>query len=187
MYHFCSRIWVLITVLILSSIWNLVYAVGIGLLLASLMFMKKIGELTGASVKIKAWKKEVPWPDEKDFPKQMLEEVFIKHLEGTLFFGATAKFTQIAQQLPATASTLVLRLDKVPYMDQSGLYAVENLLIEMAQKKKTVVMVGVQTQPKYMMERIDIIPDLVSKDKIFDTFTDCMHWMHAAVKDEHPS
>lgn len=178
-----SEVFVLITVLILSSVWNLVYAVGIGLLLASLMFMKKIGDLTGASVKIKGWEKEASWPDEKSFPENLKEEVFIKHLEGPLFFGATAKFTQIAQQLPPTISTLVIRLDKVPYMDQSGLYAIENLLIEMVQKKKTVVLVGVQTQPKYMMERIDIIPDLVPRDKIFDTFTTCMHWMHKNVKD----
>lgn len=179
-----SEAFVLIIVLILSSVWNLVYAVGIGLLLASLMFMKKIGDLTGDSVKIKAWQKEAPWPDEKAFPLKLKEEVFIKHLEGPLFFGATAKFTQIAQQIPSTVSTLVVRLDKVPYMDQSGLYAIENLLIEMAQKKKTVVMVGVQAQPKYMMERIDIIPDLVSKDKIFDTFKSCVRWMHKTVKDE---
>jgi len=37
---------ILIVVLVLSSIWNLVYAVGIGLVIASLMFMKKIGDLT---------------------------------------------------------------------------------------------------------------------------------------------
>ena len=72
---------VLITVLVLSSVWNLVYAVGIGLLLASLMFMKKIGDLTGASVKIEALEKEVAWPDEKAFTHQLKEEVFIKHLE----------------------------------------------------------------------------------------------------------
>ena len=71
---------VLITVLVLSSVWNLVYAVGIGLLLASLMFMKKIGDLTGASVKIEALEKEVAWPDEKAFTHQLKEEVFIKHL-----------------------------------------------------------------------------------------------------------
>ena len=157
---------VLITVLVLSSVWNLVYAVGIGLLLASLMFMKKIGDLTGASVKIEALEKEVAWPDEKAYSHELREEVFIKHLKGPLFFGATAKFTQTAQQIPTSASTLILRLDKVPYMDQSGLYAVENLLLDLVRNKKTILMVGLQEQPQYLMERIDIIPDLVPKEKI---------------------
>ena len=176
---------VLITVLVLSSVWNLVYAVGIGLLLASLMFMKKIGDLTGASVKIEALEKEVAWPDEKAYSHQLKEEVFIKHLEGPLFFGATAKFTQTAQQIPTSASTLILRLDKVPYMDQSGLYAIENLLLDLVRNKKRVLMVGLQEQPQYLMERIDIIPDLVPKEKIFNKFADCMQWLHAKAKSEN--
>lgn len=120
-----TEVIILIVVLVLSSIWNLVYAVGIGLVIASLMFMKKIGDLTAASFNVKSLQKEASWKDEKSFPKGLKEEVFIKHLEGPLFFGSTAKFTETAKQIPTTASTLVIRLDKVPYIDQSGLYALE--------------------------------------------------------------
>ena len=49
---------VLFVVLILSSVWNLVYAVGIGLVIASLMFMKKLGDLTSESLNVKPLKKE---------------------------------------------------------------------------------------------------------------------------------
>ena len=109
-----TEVIILIVVLVLSSIWNLVYAVGIGLVIASLMFMKKIGDLTAASFNVKSLQKEASWKDEKSFPKGLKEEVFIKHLEGPLFFGSTAKFTETAKQIPTTASTLVIRLDKVP-------------------------------------------------------------------------
>lgn len=181
----CTEVIILIVVLVLSSIWNLVYAVGIGLVIASLMFMKKIGNLTAASFNVKSLQKEASWKDEKSFPKRLKEEVFIKHLEGPLFFGSTAKFTETAKQIPTTASTLVIRLDKVPYIDQSGLYALEAVIIDLVQKDNAVLLVGVDQQPRYMMERIDIIPDLIPEEQIFDTFEKCIRWMKLNVKDEH--
>ena len=180
-----TEVIILIVVLVLSSIWNLVYAVGIGLVIASLMFMKKIGDLTAASYNVKSLQKEASWKDEKSFPKGLKEEVFIKHLEGPLFFGSTAKFTETAKQIPTTASTLVIRLDKVPYIDQSGLYALESIIIDLVQKDKAVLLVGMDQQPRYMMERIDIIPDLIPEEQIFDTFEECISWMKLNVKDEY--
>ena len=44
---------IMIVVLVLSSVWNLVYAVGIGLVIASLMFMKKMGDLTAERSDVK--------------------------------------------------------------------------------------------------------------------------------------
>ncbi|MEN8768611.1 MAG: SulP family inorganic anion transporter, partial [Candidatus Arcticimaribacter sp.] len=180
-----TEVIILIVVLVLSSIWNLVYAVGIGLVIASLMFMKKIGDLTAASFNVKSLQKEASWKDEKSFPKRLKEEVFIKHLEGPLFFGSTAKFTETVKQIPTTASTLVIRLDKVPYIDQSGLYALESIIIDLVQKNKAVLLVGMDQQPRYMMERIDIIPDLIPEEQIFDTFEECISWMKLNVKDEY--
>ena len=180
-----TEVIILIVVLVLSSIWNLVYAVGIGLVIASLMFMKKIGDLTAASYNVKSLQKEASWKDEKSFPKGLKEEVFIKHLEGPLFFGSTAKFTETAKQIPTTASTLVIRLDKVPYIDQSGLYALESIIIDLVQKDKAVLLVGMDQQPRYMMKRIDIIPDLIPEEQIFDTFEECISWMKLNVKDEY--
>lgn len=119
------------------------------------------------------------------FQKNLKEEVFIKHLEEPLFFGSTAKFTETAKQIPSTASTLVIRLDKVPYIDQSGLYALEAIIIDLVQKKKAVLLVGVDQQPKYMMERIDIIPDLIQKEQIFITFEKCISWIILNVKYEY--
>ena len=178
-----AEVIILIVVLVLSSIWNLVYAVGIGLVIASLMFMKKIGDLTAASFSVKSLQKDARWKEEKKLPKQFKKNVFIKDLEGPLFFGATSKFTETTKQIPATANTLVIRLEKVPYIDQSGLYALEAVIIDFAQKNKVVLLVGLDQQPKYMMERIDIIPNLIPKTQIFDTFEACLHWLKSNQKD----
>ena len=178
---------ILITVLVLSSVWNLVYAVGIGLVIASLMFMKKIGDLTSDSFNVTPLKLEEAWEDEFEFPKNLREEVFIKHLDGPLFFGSTSKFTEIIKQIPSTASTLVIRLDKVPYIDQSELYAFESIIIDLAQHDRKVLLVGIKKQPLYMMERIDIIPDLIPKEQIFSNFKECVKWLGDNVKDEFKS
>ena len=178
---------ILITVLVLSSVWNLVYAVGIGLVIASLMFMKKIGDLTSDSFNVTPLKLEEAWEDEFEFPKNLREEVFIKHLDGPLFFGSTSKFTEIIKQIPSTASTLVIRLDKVPYIDQSGLYAFESIIIDLAQHDRKVLLVGIKKQPLYMMERIDIIPDLIPKEQIYSNFKECVKWLGDNVKDEFKS
>ena len=178
---------IMLIVLVLSSVWNLVYAVGIGLVIASLMFMKKIGDLTAERSDVKSLNEEKAWSDEIDFPKNLREEVFIKHIKGPLFFGSTSDFQQLAQQIPSTASNIIIRMGRMPYMDQSGLYAMEDVLVDLRGAGKNVLLVGILEQPKYMMERIDIIPDLIPKEHLFDNFNNCLKWIKANVKDEFPT
>jgi SulP family sulfate permease len=178
-----SEVIIMLVVLVLSSLWNLVYAVGIGLIIASLMFMKKIGDLTAERSNVKSLKQEKAWEDEADFPEKLKEEVFIKHVKGPLFFGSTSEFQQLSQQIPTTAQTVVIRLGRMQYMDQSGLYAMEDVLIDLRSKKINVLFVGLLKQPRYMMERIDIIPDLIPKEHMFTNFRDCLDWIKANVKD----
>lgn len=164
---------IMIAVLVLSSIWNLVYAVGIGLVIASLMFMKKIGDVTAENSEIKSLK-DTSWPDDVDFPENDKERVFIKHVNGPLFFGSTSNFQALIKQIPESAEVVVIRMSRVPYMDQSGLYAIEDVLVDLVSENKKVILVGLQKQPRYMMERIDIIPNLISKEQISDNFDECV-------------
>ena len=180
-----SEVVIMLIVLVLSSLWNLVYAVGIGLIIASLMFMKKIGDLTAERSDVKSLLKEKAWDDEVDFPERLKEEVFIKHIKGPLFFGSTSDFQQLAAQIPKTASTVVIRLGRMQYMDQSGLYAMEDVLVDLRKDNINVLFVGLLRQPQYMMERIDIIPDLIPREHIFSTFKDCLTWIKANVKDKY--
>ena len=176
------EVFIMIVVLVLSSVWNLVYAVGIGLIIASLMFMKKIGDLTAKNSDVIPLNKEKAWSDETDFPKNLKEEVFIKHINGPLFFGSTSDFQQLMKQIPETATTIIIRMGKMTYIDQSGLYALEDTLAELCRKDKKIVLVDVLEQPKYLLERIDIIPDLVPKDQIFKNFEESLIWIKENVK-----
>ncbi len=176
-----SEVMIMLVVLILSSVWDLVYAVGIGLVIASLMFMKKIGDLTAERSDVKSLKEDA-WADEGSFPSDLIEEVFVKHIKGPLFFGSTSDFQALALQIPDTASTVVMRLDRMQYMDQSGLYAMEDMLQDLQKNNVQVLFVGLLKQPRYMMERIDIIPDFIPEEHIFDNFDNCMNWVKKNVK-----
>lgn len=178
-----SEVLIMLVVLFLSTFWNLVYAVGIGLVIASLMFMKKIGDLTAERSDIKTLSKEKAWADEADFPEKLKEEVFIKHIKGPLFFGSTSDFQSLAAQIPNTAKTVIIRLGRMQYMDQSGLYAMEDVLVDLRKQNINVLFVNLLKQPRYMMERIDIIPDLIPKEHIFKDFDECLKWVKTNVKD----
>lgn len=171
-----SEVIIMIVVLLLSTFWNLVYAVGIGLVIASLMFMKKIGDLTAQQSNVTSLKEE-SWADEIGMTKKLREEVFIKHIKGPLFFGSTSDFQQLIKQIPSSASTIIIRMDRMEYIDQSGLYALEDSIVELTKDGKIVLVVDLQKQPKYMMERIDIIPDLIAKEYIFTDFKTCLQWV----------
>ena len=178
-----SEVVIMIIVMLLSTFWNLVYAVGIGLIISSLLFMKKIGDITANASGVRPLK-EKAWDDETEFPENLSDEVFIKHINGPLFFGSTSEFQQLAKQIPLTASIIIIRMDKMRYMDQSGLFALEDVIVDLEKNGIKILLVDVKDQPRYMMERIDIIPDLISNKHIFKTFSDCLEWVKQNVKDK---
>ena len=164
-----SEVLIMIVVLLLSTFWDLIFAVGIGLLISCLMFMKLIGDLTAERSEVGPLKEEA-WPDEIDFPKNLKDKVFIKHIKGPLFFGSTSEFEQLYKQIPEGAETVVIRLSRMQYMDQTGLYVMEDTLQDLRVKGVDIVFVGLLKQPRYMMERIDIIPDFITEERIFKSF-----------------
>ena len=176
-----SEVVIMLIVLVLSSTWNLVYAVGIGLIISSLMFMKRIGDISEERSDVKSLKEEA-WDDEIGIPEELKDQIFIKHNKGPLFFGSTSGFQSMAKQIPDNATIVIIRMGRMPYMDQSGLYVMEEILIDLVNEGKTVLFVNTLKQPKYMMERIDIIPDLIPKEHLFSDFNASMAWIKENIK-----
>jgi SulP family sulfate permease len=168
---------------------DLIQAVGIGMVLSALMFMKKMGDVTSEKSSVTALSdtEDGPWKDELDFPVVLKEEIYIKHLNGPLFFGYTNDFRQMITTIPLTATHVIIRMERVPYIDQSGLFTLEEVLITMIEKGKIPLIVGVQEQPMYRLESIDIVPDLVSRERVFDNFQDCMKWVNQNVDNKYNS
>ena len=172
-----EEVLVMLIVLVLSVLWNLVYAVGVGLILASIFFMKQMGDLTQKSSQVLPVKSEEAWADEKDLSVEFLEQVFIKHVNGPLFFGYTAEFLSLSKQIPDHAQLVLIRMSRMPYMDQSGLYALEDVLIDLKQKGILPLLVGVQPQPEYLMRSVGLINKLIPEHHIFKTFSEGRQWI----------
>ncbi len=173
---------VLLVVLILTVFWDLIFAVGIGMIISTFMFMKKMSDVTAAGSQVRPIK-ETPWSDEKNLPEYLKEEVFIKHLTGPLFFGFTSEFQQLANQIPKTATCVVIRMDQVPYVDTSGLNAIEDIIIDLVANDIQVIVVGLQEQPRYLLDRVNLIPNLIPEELIFDEMGPCIEWVRENVKD----
>lgn len=174
-----TEVTVMVVVLVLSVFWNLVYAVGIGLVLASLFFMKKMGDIAKDDARVSTISEEKAWKDETKLSDSFKENVFIKHLSGPLFFGFTSEFVNISNQIPKSATILIIRMDKVPFIDQSGLFALEDVLLDLYQKEIEILMVGIQSQPKYLMKMIGIIGKLIPEERIFNRFSECREFIIA--------
>ncbi len=170
---------VMLVVLLLTVFWGLLQAVAIGMVMAVILFMKKTADIVekgGSTSSLADFSFEKPWADEGDFIDRLGEKVFIKHLEGPLFFGVVSNFQQVVRQLP-DMKVVVIRMGRVPYIDQSGLYALEDAVLDLRRRNIIVLFTGVNEQVYSMMERINMIPDLIEEKHLFETFTEARNWL----------
>jgi SulP family sulfate permease len=171
---------VLVLVFGITTFGSLIQAVGAGIVLASLLFMKRASDIAEQGTSVSALAGidgEGVWRDEKTSYPEFSDCVYIKHLYGPMFFGFTSHFQDLIKNLDAAICALIIRMDRVPHMDQSGLYAMEDAILELTQKGVTVLLTGVEPQPLSMLRSIDIVPDLLPDDQIFDSFENSINWL----------
>ena len=172
---------VMLIVLGLTVFVDLLVAVAAGVVLAALLFMKKISDVIEhrtLAAPLKEFSREVSWADEGDLIARRGDKVFIKHLDGPLFFGFANRFQELMSRFP-DLEVVILRFDKVPYMDQSGLYALEDAVMDLAGNGIRVIFTDIHGQPRDLAERIRLIPDLVSEEDCFSSFDDAARWLEA--------
>ena len=170
-----SDSFVMIVVLIWTVFGNLIHAVAAGIVLASILFMKKMGDMAEKESRFVSPVEETLWEDEQAIGA--LGNVMIKHLSGPLFFGSSSGFLALASTIPEAIDVLVVRMDRVPYIDQSGLYALEDTLLELRNKDVRIALIHPQDQPRAQLERLEIIPSVVPPEQIFDSIKACEAWL----------
>ena len=178
---------VMILVLVCTVFVDLIVAVGIGMVLASLLFMKNIADVAELRTRVGPmikFTREIPWRDDEDIIKRYGDKVFIKHLDGPLFFGFASRFNLMIKALPEV-EVVVMRMEKVPYMDQSGLYAMEEAIEFFHRQHIDVVFTGLHGQPEDMIRAIRVVPSLVPEDHTFEEFEDCARWLDENFTQEH--
>lgn len=179
---------ILILVLLLTVFWQLVYAVGVGLVLASLVFLKRMSDISAKTAKVsnlKTAQQEDPlWEDEIVIAPEIRENVLFKHLSGPMFFGIVNNFRNLVSDL-GHAHLLVIRMEKVPFVDQSGVYALEASIEELHKQEVIVVISGANQASIKLLTDMGVIPGLVPERHVFENFSDCRAWLREVLTTEN--
>ena len=139
-----SDIIVLVITFILTVVFDLVVAIGVGLGLACLLFMKRMSEETD----IRQWE-DAP-EDEESGLRHILPEVSIYEIEGPLFFGSVEKLSAITAR--KTTKAMVLRMRSVTALDSTALSSLEKLYDRCKSQGAQIIFSHVNPQPMKVME-----------------------------------
>ena len=175
-----SDAFVMMVVFLMTVFVDLLTAVGIGMVIACVLFMKRAGDLVENSYSAKAldtFDKESPWEDEKDIPEEIHNRIYIERLDGPIFFGSITGFQRVMHDIPTNVKIVIIRMRRVPFMDQSGVYAMETAIKDLQAQGIKVLMTIIQPQPRYMLENHHIIPILIPKENTFESFEDCTEYL----------
>jgi SulP family sulfate permease len=134
-----SDILVLTSCLALTVLFDMVVAVTVGIVMASLMFMKRMAEVSKA---------QLVNPAELDLERPLPDSVVLYEIAGPLFFGAANKaMTTLRTVARKGVKVVVLDLRSVPMLDATGLVALDSAVARLRHAGVVVVLAGVQPQP----------------------------------------
>ncbi len=175
-----SDAFVLIVVFFITVFVDLLTAVGLGMVIACVFFMKRAGDLIESSYTASAMDStdvNNPWNDEGGIPEDIKKKIYICHVDGPIFFGSVTGFNLLMESVPKHRKLVIIRMRRVSYMDQSGVYAMETAIQDLQAKGVNVLMTIIKPQPKRLLTKMNVIPNLVPEDHIFETFEDCTEYL----------
>ena len=149
-----SDVTVLLITFFLTVIFDLTVAIEWGLVIACVLFMRRVMETTEISV----IKNEIDPSKESDFDLHEEHLVIPKGVEvyeinGPYFFGIATKFEDVMAMLGDRPKVRIVRMRRVPFIDSTGIHNLENLC-RMSQKEKiTIVLSGVNEKVHKVLER----------------------------------
>ncbi|MBI2608856.1 MAG: C4-dicarboxylic acid transporter DauA [Deltaproteobacteria bacterium] len=135
----------------LTAFFGIVTGVTVGIVLAALLFMKRMADITSAHALMGEHHRHIV----HDFPK----EVFIYEIAGPLFFGAAEKAMGSIQAIGEQVRIIVFIMNQVPIMDMTGLVAFESTLKKAMASGKMTFLVGVQEQPLELLHKSSILKE----------------------------
>ena len=170
-----SDIAVLFTTLLLTVIFDLTIAIEVGLVLAVVLFMRRIMENTSISVINKVL--EVHHDGEGDDETLAIPPfVEVYEIDGPFFFGISNKFEEMARTR-SNATVRIIRMRKVSFIDATGLHNLEIFIDSTLNDNRKVILSGVNEKVYRSLERTGIIAK-VGKENVVDNIHSALN--HAA-------
>ncbi|MCI5663092.1 MAG: SulP family inorganic anion transporter [Mediterranea sp.] len=149
-----SDVTVLIITFLLTVIFDLTVAIEVGLLIACVLFMRRVMETTEISV----IKDEIDPNAELDIKTHeehlvIPNGVEVYEINGPYFFGIATKFEEMMAQLGDRPKVRVIRMRKVPFIDSTGIHNLENLCLMSQKEGITIVLSGVNEKVHRVLEK----------------------------------
>lgn len=161
-------VWVLLTTFILTVIFDLTIAIEIGMLLAVVVFLRRVTENTT----VKEYGRQIDAFAGTDVSTHevldLADGVAVYEIDGPFFFGAATKFDEVVRNsLQNAPAVRIIRMRKVPFIDSTGLHNLQ-ILIESSHKENIlVVLSGVQENVREALHAAGI-DQLISPEHICD-------------------
>jgi SulP family sulfate permease len=157
-----SDIMVLMTTFLLTVFVDLTVAIKFGVVLAALLFMRRMAEATEVGYVTDALEDQAT--DEEDMvdqnrisQKDIPEGVEVFEINGPFFFGAADKFKDTIRRLEKKPEVLILRMRHVPTIDATGLSALENVFSLSKQDGTPIILSGLQPRPLGKIQRAGLL------------------------------
>src|SRR6202007_817722 len=144
-------VWLL--TLTLAVVTDLTFAVEVGMVLAALMFIRKVSRTTTVTRVTRDYVEDsrVHVLQGKDIP----DYVTVFRIHGPFLFGATDKFADILDSLDTLPPIVVLRLRNMTAIDAAGLGAIENLADQLHESGRSLLLCGAREQPAQLMRQAE--------------------------------
>ncbi len=164
-----SDIAVLWTTVALAVIFNLSVAVEVGLLMAVLLFLRRVAETTQVSV----LRGEIhvlegtDAPDHHDEKLNLAKGVEVFELDGPFFFGMANKFDSEMRIIGDKPRIRILRMRKVPFIDSTGIHNLEMFINQSRQEHIRIILSGVRPEVRLTLDK-NQVSQLIGEEYIFD-------------------
>ena len=175
---------VMVVVMLVTVVFGLPQAFATGIVLASILFAKKMADQSmrksDSIVLMPARRRNVPELE----PFYMSREVYVQQLNGPLFFGFAVHFRE-AMQAFTDARAIIFRMENVPFIDHSGIVALQETLRHLKSKGIMILFAGMQPLVRSQVKAAGLIPGFVEPEMVFTTFGAAADWLEIFLN-EHP-
>ncbi len=159
---------VMITVFGLTVFVDLMWAVAVGMIMASLILLKRLSDIDPAThsplIDIAAHR---PWIPDLEAPNEVLEGIYVVEIHGSLFFGNAGPLQRKLGGMEY-ARAIVLHMGDVRYLDQSGVYALADLISDMHAAGTDIYIAQLHEEPRDLLARLGVAPGAVPEEYIFE-------------------
>lgn len=157
---------VLVMVLSMTVFVDLLWAVAAGVTVTAASFIRNMSRMVEEQALVHPLRAE----DDLTELEGSDHRITVKKLDGPLFFGVATQLVGLETRVPADTEQVIIRMERVPYIDQSGLVALDELVLRLRERGVSVALVGLAPQPRNLLEILHVIPEQVPVEAVFETF-----------------